>query len=167
MKRCAHCKKEFDEPHQYATCDACRKYTRDWFTRHPNWKRKWDKDNHEKLRGYDRKWKKANPEKISAYNKKRYKNERLKILQYYSEREKPCCACPTCNEERIEFLSVDHIHGGGRKHITGLGHGFVYHNLLLTFPQGYRVLCHNCNQSHGLYGYCPHQYENLGAWWNK
>jgi hypothetical protein len=25
------------------------------------------------------------------------------------------------------------------------------------FPEGFRVLCHNCNQAIGLYGFCPHQ----------
>ena len=25
---------------------------------------------------------------------------------------------------------------------------------------GYRVLCHNCNTSLGLYGYCPHGVQN-------
>jgi hypothetical protein len=24
------------------------------------------------------------------------------------------------------------------------------------FPDGYRVLCHNCNMALGQYGYCPH-----------
>jgi hypothetical protein len=28
-----------------------------------------------------------------------------------------------------------------------------------NFPPEYRVLCHNCNQSHGWYGYCPHEKE--------
>lgn len=26
------------------------------------------------------------------------------------------------------------------------------------FPEGYRVLCLNCNFSHGVFGYCPHQF---------
>ena len=25
------------------------------------------------------------------------------------------------------------------------------------FPEGFRVLCHNCNQAIGVYGACPHQ----------
>jgi hypothetical protein len=25
------------------------------------------------------------------------------------------------------------------------------------WPEGYRVLCHNCNSARGLYGYCPHE----------
>ena len=24
------------------------------------------------------------------------------------------------------------------------------------FPEGFRVLCHNCNQAIGYYGECPH-----------
>ena len=26
-----------------------------------------------------------------------------------------------------------------------------------SFPPGFRVLCHNCNQALGAYGYCPHK----------
>jgi hypothetical protein len=24
------------------------------------------------------------------------------------------------------------------------------------FPEGFRVLCHNCNSALGYYGHCPH-----------
>lgn len=41
--------------------------------------------------------------------------------------------------------------------MTGLGAHFykwLEHN---HFPPGFRVLCHNCNQARGFYGYCPHE----------
>jgi hypothetical protein len=69
------------------------------------------------------------------------------------------CAC--CGEEHIEFLALDHPNGNGkqhRKHASGVGSQFYRWLRRQGWPQGeLRVLCHNCNQSLGLYGYCPHR----------
>lgn len=65
------------------------------------------------------------------------------------------CAC--CGESRPEFLAIDHINGGGNKHhkeIKGMAIGIWLKNN--GYPEGFRVLCHNCNQSLGHFGYCPH-----------
>jgi hypothetical protein len=68
------------------------------------------------------------------------------------------CAC--CGEEREEFLAVDHINGNGNKHRRekGVGSGTAFYRWLRrnNFPEGYQILCHNCNHSFGSYGYCPH-----------
>jgi hypothetical protein len=71
------------------------------------------------------------------------------------------CAC--CGEDRREFLSIYHIEGGGSKHRKELGMngGCNFYTWLRSqgYPDGYRVLCHNCNQALGNYGYCPHSNE--------
>lgn len=74
------------------------------------------------------------------------------------------CAC--CGEYRTEFLSIDHINGNGtRLRKAGEGAGWT---LLSKFNKAgwtidlkkeYRLLCHNCNQSIGYLGYCPHEFE--------
>lgn len=88
-----------------------------------------------------------------AYNK-RIKQE---TITHYGG----ICAC--CGESTIEFLAIDHIDGQGNiarrnnsKYASG---GVPYYQKLKRegYPQGYRVLCHNCNQSFGAWGYCPHQ----------
>lgn len=61
-----------------------------------------------------------------------------------------------------EFLAIDHEDGGGNEHrrqITGgrAGDAMVRWLILNDFPPGFRVLCHNCNQAIGYYGYCPHE----------
>jgi len=65
------------------------------------------------------------------------------------------CAC--CKETHSEFLSIDHIAGGGNKHrqqVKGLN---FYHWLRLQgYPSGFRVLCMNCNFASGHFGSCPH-----------
>lgn len=91
------------------------------------------------------------------------RRRRYLILEHYSNGI-PKCAC--CGEEKIEFLSIDHINGGGHKHRKSIGGQKIDQWLLQQgFPDGFRILCHNCNQALGNYGYCPHiaesVYENL------
>jgi hypothetical protein len=72
--------------------------------------------------------------------------------------------CECCGETTYEFLTIDHIDGGGRRERDQHGGGS---NLLRalrknSFPPGYRVLCYNCNNSYGMYGYCPHKTIKTG-----
>lgn len=81
------------------------------------------------------------------------------VLAHYGNGE-VVCACPGCKVSDIEFLGIDHVNGGGTRERkeTGRGGASMYRWLRLNdFPSGYRVLCHNCNQARGLYGYCPHE----------
>ena len=94
-------------------------------------------------------------------NRERYlartKELKIKVLTHYSS-DPPKCACPPCGEDYIEFLTIDHIEGGGRKHIKSIGTSMLYRWLVKNnFPEGFQVLCMNCNFSKGKYGYCPHQ----------
>lgn len=78
---------------------------------------------------------------------------RMEVINAYGGK----CAC--CGENRVEFLAVDHINGGGRQQRKepGMGGGGLMLYLKRNdWPAGYRILCHNCNMSMGLYGYCPH-----------
>jgi hypothetical protein len=85
------------------------------------------------------------------------RNERRDTcLKHYGEK----CAC--CGEERKEFLSIDHINGNGARHRKEIHRASIYYWLIKNnFPDGFRILCHNCNQAMGIYGYCPHQKESL------
>lgn len=80
---------------------------------------------------------------------------RFAVLRAYGNK------CQCCNEERHEFLGIDHINGGGQIHRKKLfGHFYEWlkrHN----YPSGFRILCHNCNQAKGIYRYCPHEREKL------
>jgi hypothetical protein len=81
---------------------------------------------------------------------------RLEVLDHYSN---GILECDCCKEKHIEFLSLDHKNGGGEKHrkLVGVGIKFYLWIKKNNYPEGYRVLCHNCNQSYGFYGYCPHK----------
>lgn len=84
---------------------------------------------------------------------------RQKVFSYYSEGF-PKCVC--CGEQDHEVLAIDHVHGGGRKHRASLGYLGIGNNFYQWlrkngFPDGYQVLCHNCNFARQLLGSCPHQ----------
>ena len=69
-------------------------------------------------------------------------------------------ACGCCAEKHLEFLTLDHIDGGGRKSrmLPGArsGHHFYLQLRKKGYPSRYRVLCFNCNAAMGLFGGCPH-----------
>lgn len=96
---------------------------------------------------------------IKHRSKMRRRNYKLKVFRYYSKGI-PKCAC--CGETHIEFLCIDHIHGGGNKHRRKLQkHSTDYYRWFIknNFPEGFQILCHNCNMAKGFFGYCPHERE--------
>ena len=70
--------------------------------------------------------------------------------------------CECCGEDRIGFLTIDHINGGGNAHRRSLkkqGAEFCKWLIKQGFPEGYRVLCFNCNCAIYIYGTCPHKMQ--------
>lgn len=95
-----------------------------------------------------------NREKYSASNKANRQRAKQECYQFYGT----SCAC--CGESRIEFLTIDHINGGGTKHRREEKIGNIYFWLKRnSFPSGFRTLCFNCNCSLGHSGYCPHEVQ--------
>lgn len=96
----------------------------------------------------------------TAKSKEEYKARRRFL--YRKKREKAFAGyggkCQCCGEDNFEFLALDHVNGGGRKERETMSCGQIAVKVIkLGFPPEYRVLCHNCNQSLGWFGYCPHQ----------
>lgn len=91
------------------------------------------------------------------FNAKRYRDElRMTALVYYSETGIPECMC--CHESEIKFLAIDHINGGGTIHRKEIGTSNLVAWLRRNdYPEGFQVLCHNCNMAKGFYGVCPHK----------
>lgn len=79
---------------------------------------------------------------------------RTTVLTHYGGK------CECCGEDEPLFLTVDHINGGGKKHRQEIGGGgFYLHRWLIknNFPEGFRILCFNCNCGRSLNkGVCPH-----------
>lgn len=95
---------------------------------------------------------------------KNYREKQKKIVLAHYSGDPPRCACPNCyyhtHDCPIEFLTIDHINGGGREHrkfTGGFGVGFYLWLIHNGFPEGYQVLCYNCNCAKGHHGVCPHE----------
>jgi hypothetical protein len=79
-----------------------------------------------------------------------YKEMRRIVIEHYGGK----CFC--CGEEIYEFLAIDHVYGTTK--VTRMVGAELYRFILKNnFPADFRVSCHNCNMSRGVYGYCPHQ----------
>lgn len=127
------------------------------------WMKTYRERHPERVKDYEREYTKR-PEVVarrrglrSNFNRKDYERQyalrrRLELLERYGGK----CAC--CGETRYQFLAIDHINGGGGKHrrtetgATNIG----YYLRKQGFPEGYRVLCHNCNHAIARYTICPH-----------
>jgi hypothetical protein len=80
----------------------------------------------------------------------------MDALQHYGGQ----CAC--CGETEPAFLAIDHVNGGGNAHRREVGYpkgggAFFYWLRKHGYPDGYQVLCHNCNMAKTYLGVCPHQ----------
>jgi len=73
------------------------------------------------------------------------------------------CAC--CGETEKDFLTLDHINGGGCKHRREMGNGKYLAGAVATvrwaiknnFPSIFQILCYNCNASKHKNGVCIHK----------
>lgn len=91
----------------------------------------------------------------------RQKQTKLEVLTYYSDGKLECVCC---GENIYEFLTIDHIEGGGAEHRRSIGGGGTnFYRWLIKngFPPGYQVLCYNCNNAKGHFGVCPHKKEEI------
>ena len=101
-------------------------------------------------------WRKNNRKQHRQVAKERRIQIKLNVINHYGGK----CAC--CGETAIEFLCVDHINNDGAEHrkqqrSVAYGNNFYQWIIRNSYPEDLRILCHNCNISLGLYGYCPHQ----------
>jgi len=95
----------------------------------------------------------TNKDKVYEYRKAREKRTKLEVIAHYGGK----CAC--CGETIVEFLTMDHIYGGGRKHAKELKKTrffmWVKRN---NYPDSLQILCFNCNCGREINGgICPHK----------
>ena len=108
---------------------------------------------------YDREhWRKyISKDRDKERRRSRMSSQRQKqvVISAYGDK----CAC--CGESDIRFLTIDHVNGGGNRHIKELKeklHTSFYTWLIREgFPEGFQVLCWNCNMGRAKNnGICPH-----------
>jgi hypothetical protein len=98
---------------------------------------------------------------IREHQNKENAERRIRVLMHYGGMP-PRCDC--CGEQHLDFLTIDHMKGGGCKHrklICGSDSSTSFYRWLekKRFPKGFRVLCSNCNLAIGKRGICPHKKE--------
>jgi len=143
-----------------------------------NWRAYYEK-NKERIKEARRERYAAQPHKERKYTRDHYQHNREEILdkqrgnkkrkayfrRYYAELKARVIAayggqCLCCGDSHFEFLTIDHINGGGRVERKKIGMGAGFYNWLENngYPkERYRLLCMNCNFALGKYGHCPHQ----------
>lgn len=91
----------------------------------------------------------------------RRQRRKQECLTHYAGGE-PRCSC--CGVTHLDFLTIDHVNGGGRQH-REQDNNFKQNPyawlIRQKFPTGYRVLCYNCNCAIGVRGRCPHEDERV------
>ncbi len=129
--------------------------------------------NADRKREYMREYSRTHRERIRAQQHFRYHNDepfreatkrrvneelrhaRLWVLEIYGGSLCECCA-----ESEIRFLTIDHITPVGKAARRKQGSGSSFYRWLLQngCPEGYRVLCFNCNCGRQINkGVCPHK----------
>lgn len=92
-------------------------------------------------------------------NQSRHLELKEAALRAYGE----CCRC--CGETWPVFLTLDHLKNNGaahRKKIHRRG-GSLYQWLKTHgYPEGFQVLCYNCNAAKHWKGECPHTATGRG-----
>src|ERR1700752_3322726 len=131
------------------------------------YRRKWMKNNPKKRQEDERRYVKKHRAEINArrrkwksetgYDRRRNRKIRERVIKKYGGK----CAC--CGIRVFEFLSFDHKKGRGKQHREGIlrtGQKFVIWLDKRPRQKNIQLLCHNCNQALGHYGYCPHSPKN-------
>jgi len=115
-------------------------------------------NNLEKVREIARKSYRKNPQGQITRSRERYVAQRILAIQFYS---KGSMSCNCCGEKHYQFLAIDHVddrYGTGKSHRKRNGASLCNWLIKNGFPEGFRVLCHNCNLGRSLNGgICPHK----------
>ncbi len=136
-KKCSRCKKTLPvsnfhkDKHNkdgfYLFCKECRKFY---------------SLNYWNTMKYDAEFRRESIKRCKKYDD----NIKLDVFKHYSNGKIECAICK-CDDYRV--LNIDHIGGGGLKERRkqNLDGGAVFFRWLIknNYPEGYRVLCRNCN----------------------
>jgi len=82
---------------------------------------------------------------MKVRGKKVVEKQKRLVISHYSNGSMVCCKCGFSD---IRALSIDHINGGGRRHTEEIRKaGTIFYRWLIknNFPNGFQVLCMNCN----------------------
>jgi hypothetical protein len=119
----------------------------------PEYEKEWQKEYREKTKDkrkeYQKQWKLDNPEKVKGKSKEERARVKMEVLTHYSQ---GIPRCASCNFNDMRALQLDHIFNNGaeeRREIFGnrFAAGTMFYRWVRqqNYPEGYQVLCANCN----------------------
>lgn len=145
IKICTKCKEEKSALEFYKSNSKCKicvkKQHKEYYY-----------NNKTKTQAKQKEWAEKNKEKRKLQNRKYWLKLRKQVFDHYGN------SCVCCGESISQFLTIDHVNGGGRTHRKKVGsaiYRWLRHN---NYPSGFQTLCFNCN--YGKYvnnGICPHK----------
>lgn len=91
----------------------------------------------------------------TSYDMKYQQKLRRHVLNGYG------AVCVCCGEDTYEFLTLDHVEGGGSQERRNGGRGRIAYREAKrnNFPPEYQVLCFSCNWGKGDGKFCPHHID--------
>lgn len=121
--------------------------------------------NPDKYKKHQKEHRQRHPDRVRRQRRESGKRLRDSVIAAYGG---PVCVC--CGETCESMLTIDHINGDGAEHRkllakdksyasgrSGLG-DYLYRDLRdRGFPEGFQVLCYNCNISKHRKGVCEHK----------
>lgn len=144
-------------------CFTCKKNRKlNWYCKNKSKKDGLSTECRDCRKKYMNKYREANILKLNEMNrirnKQRHYEAKLKVLAHYSNGTMKC-QCPGCDVYQLEFLSIDHVNGGGTQHRNTFKGARTFYEFLVKegYPEGLMTLCYNCNLAKGFFGKCPHQ----------
>lgn len=141
-------------------------YTAEWRIRNPGWHVKFRKESRES--GICVRCRKPNPrtpmllcqscaDKSAEENKKRDWALKQEVFNHYGGFT---CSCPPCGVSHPDFLTLNHKAGNPWRNFENRAGILLWRELKRkNFPEGFEVLCYNCNCASGKRnsgGTCPH-----------
>jgi len=121
-----------------------------------------------KARECSRRYAQRHREKRNAYSKVYYKKHKQEFLErqtisrqrmkqeVFSHYSKGIPVCAHCGETELVVLCLDHINndGNAQRKNTGVHGGYDFYRRLKRegYPEGYQVLCFNCNMRESFKG---------------
>ena len=139
------------------TCKTCAK------KEHAERMRKARAMSPEKYRQHQRDHRELYTERCRMQRRESGQRRKLRVLNAYGG---PCCTC--CGETCLTMLAIDHVNNNGAEHRNEINGGLGRNKSVEmycwleenNFPEGFQVLCYNCNISkHRNGGKCGHQLD--------
>lgn len=146
VSNCLQCREEFiaAAKHKQYCSEYC--YQRNYYLNHKDKYVKYAKKHYlkhkEKYNKQSREWHQKNKTRMNEFGRKHRRKRKVEILEHYGGVQ-----CFICGVDDIEVLTLDHVAGGGTKQRRKFKDGHATYRWIINnnYPDGFRVLCRNCN----------------------